>query len=179
MRNSYPFCQKIRHTNKSSDSEDLHIHLFNTQRDIQTVLNEGIHMSTETAPNEVKPTEADVSRYRVRLIAENQGEAEGELIRFTSPMTVDNLAKALPFEGRAARWKEEIYFETPVRMGTEKAKSKVDVGSLAYWPMGSALCVFYGPTEPYSPVNVVGKVTSNLEMFRTLKSGTKIRVEKV
>jgi len=28
-------------------------------------------------------------------------------------------------------------------------------------------------------VNVVGKITSNLELFRTLKSGTKIRVEKV
>jgi hypothetical protein len=94
-------------------------------------------------------------------------------------MTVDGLARVLPFEGRAARWKEEIYFETPVKMGPEKAKSKVDVGTIAYWPMGSALCIFYGPTDPYSPVNVVGKVVSNLDMFRALKSGTKIRVEKV
>jgi len=127
---------------------------------------------------EVKP-EADVTRYRVRLVAEGNGEAGGELIRFHSPMTVDNLAKALPFEGRAARWKEEVYFETPVKMGTEKAKSKVEVGTMAYWPMGSALCIFYGQTDPYSPVNVVGKITSNLEMFRSLKSGTKVRVEKV
>ncbi|MGA2461216.1 MAG: cyclophilin-like fold protein [Candidatus Bathyarchaeia archaeon] len=136
-------------------------------------------MSATTPLNETKPPEIDVTRHKVRLIAEGHGEAEGELIRFTSPMTVDNLAKALPFEGRAARWKEEVYFETPVKQGTEKAKSKVEVGTMAYWPMGSALCIFYGPTEPYSPVNVVGKITSNLEMFRTLKSGTKIRVEKV
>jgi hypothetical protein len=122
---------------------------------------------------------SEVSSYKIRLIAESYGEAEGELVRFTSPMTVDNLARALPFEGRAARWKEEVYFETPVKMGSEKAKSKVEVGTLAYWPMGSALCVFYGPTDPYSPVNVVGKITANLEMFRSLKSGTKIRVEKV
>jgi hypothetical protein len=132
-----------------------------------------------TAQNESKPQESDVTRYRVRLIAEGYGEAEGELIRFTSPMTVDNLANALPFEGRAARWKEELYFETPVKLGTEKAKSSVEVGVMAYWPMGSALCIFYGPTQPYSPVNVVGKITSNLEMFRTIKSGTKIRVEKI
>jgi len=72
-----------------------------------------------------------------------------------------------------------VYFETPVKMGTEKPKSKVEVGAMAYWPMGSALCIFYGPTDPYSPVNLVGKVTSNLEIFRSLKSGTKIRVEKV
>jgi hypothetical protein len=127
---------------------------------------------------EAKPPETDVTRYRVRLVAEGLGQAEGELIRFYSPMTVDNLARALPFEGRAARWREEVYFETPVKMGAEKAKSKVEVGAMAYWPMGSALCIFYGPTDPYSPVNLVGKVTSNLEMFRSLKSGTKVRVER-
>ena len=126
-----------------------------------------------------KPPEADVTRYRIRLIAEGHGEAEGELVRFQSPMTVDKLAKALPFEGRAAKWKEEIYFETPVKQGSEKPRPKVEVGTMAYWPMGSALCIFYGPTDPYSPVNVVGKITSDLEMFRTLKSGTKIRVEKI
>lgn len=139
-------------------------------------------MATNSLPPteaEVKPQESDVTRYKVRLVAEGVGEAEGELVRFQSPMTVDGLAKALPFEGRAARWKEEIYFETPVKLGSEKAKSKVEVGMMAYWPMGSALCIFYGPTQPYSPVNLVGRVTSNLEMFRTLKSGTKIRVEKV
>jgi hypothetical protein len=136
---------------------------------------------SEEPPSGEQPAakpETDVSRYKVKLIAEGSGEAEGELIRFQSPMTVDNLAKALPFEGRAARWKEEVYFETPVHMGAEKAKSKVEVGSMAYWPMGSALCIFYGPTDPYSPVNIVGKVTSNLEMFRSLRSGTKIRVER-
>jgi hypothetical protein len=138
----------------------------------------GTNSSPATEP-EAKPPESDVTRYRVRLIAEGYGEAEGELIRFQSPMTVDNLANALPFEGRAARWKEEVYFETPVKLGGEKAKSTVEVGTMAYWPMGSALCIFYGPTQPYSPVNMVGKITSNLEMFRNLKSGTKIRVEKL
>jgi hypothetical protein len=128
---------------------------------------------------EAKPPEVDVTRYKIRLLVEGYGEAEGELIRFQSPMTVDNLAKALPFEGRAAKWKEEIYFETPVKLGAEKPKPKVEVGTIAYWPMGSALCIFFGATDPYSPVNVVGKVASNLEMFRSVRSGTKIRVEKV
>ncbi len=126
-----------------------------------------------------KPPEPDVTRYRIRFVADGYGEAEGELIRFQSPMTADNLAKALPFEGRAAKWKEEVYFETPVKLGSEKPKPKVEVGTIAYWPMGSALCVFYGPTDPYSSVNVVGKILSNLELFRNLRSGTKIRVEKV
>jgi len=152
---------------------------FNTREDQQRWKEERLSSEPALTPAETKPAEADVTRYKVRLIAEPYGEAEGELIRFQSPMTVDNLAKALPFEGRAARWREEVYFETPVKMGTEKAKDRVEVGAMAYWPMGSALCIFYGPTDPYSPVNLVGKITSNLEMFRSLKSGTKIRVEKV
>ena len=120
----------------------------------------------------------DVTRYKVKITLEGHGEAEAELVRFHSPVTVDALAKGLPFEGRIARWKEEVYFETPVKLGLEKSKSKVEVGCVAYWPMGSALCIFYGPTQPYSPVNIVGSVLSNLEIFRTVKTGTKVRVEK-
>ena len=122
---------------------------------------------------------ADPTRYKIRFVAENFGDAEGELTRFHSPITVEALAKALPLEGRAARWREEIYFETAVRLGAEKPRPKVEVGTIAYWPMGSAICVFYGPTSPYSPVNVLGKVVSNLDLFRTIKSGTRIRVERL
>lgn len=137
------------------------------------------NQSTVVPAPETEAGQGDVSRYRIRFLAEGFGESEGELIRFQSPMTVDNLANALPFEGRAARWKEEVYFETPVKLGGEKPRNKVEVGTLAYWPMGSALCIFYGSTQPYSPVNIVGKITSNLELFRNVKSGTKIRVEKI
>ena len=43
--------------------------------------------------------------------------------------------------------------------------------------MGSAICIFYGNSQPYSPVNIIGKVTGNLDIFKQIKSGTKIRVE--
>jgi len=121
----------------------------------------------------------EVSRVKVKFIIEGLGEVEGELVRFLAPRTVDMIVRKLPIEGRAALWKEEVYFETPVKMGEEKAKGTVEVGSIAFWPMGSAICIFYGPSQPYSPVNVLGKITANLELFRQVKSGTKIRVEGV
>ncbi len=127
----------------------------------------------------MKVSEKSVSRILVRFMIEEGGEAEGELIRYLAPRTVDALVKELPIEGRAALWKEEIYFEIPVKMGEEKAEPMVEKGAIAYWPMGKALCVFYGKSQPYSPVNVVGKVTKNLELFERVKSGTKIRVEKI
>ena len=120
---------------------------------------------------------AELSRFRVKVLLENLGEAEGELVRFLAPRTVEALIKKMPIEGRAAIWKEEVYFETPVKMGTEKPKSKVETGTVAYWPMGSAICIFYGKTQPYSPVNVIGRITRNLELFRKVKEGDKIKIE--
>ena len=120
-----------------------------------------------------------MSRIPVKMIIEKVGEAEGELIRHMAPRTVDTIVRALPVEGRAAIWKEEVYFEIPVKMGEEKAKPKVEKGDIAFWPMGSALCIFYGESQPYSPVNIVGKVTKNLELFAKVKSGSVIRVERL
>ncbi len=120
-----------------------------------------------------------VSRIPIKFTIEGVGEAEGELVRHLAPRTVDAIAKRLPMEGRVALWKEEVYFEIPVKMGKEKAKPTVEKGAIAYWPMGSALCIFYGESQPYSPVNIVGQVTKNLESFGRVKSGTKIVVEKM
>ena len=122
-------------------------------------------------------SQQDISRIPIKIMIEGIGEAEGELIRHLAPRTVDAIVNKLPLEGRAALWKEEVYFEIPVKMGEEKAKATVETGTIAYWPMGSALCIFYGSSQPYSPVNIIGKVTKNLEMFRQVKSGMKIRVE--
>jgi hypothetical protein len=120
--------------------------------------------------------DTSVSRIPVKFTIENIGEAQGELIRHLSPRTVDAILKKLPIEGRAALWKQEIYFEIPLAAGEEKAKTTVKKGDIAYWPMGKALCIFYGETQPYSAVNIIGQVTKNLELFSTVKSGTVIKV---
>lgn len=121
----------------------------------------------------------DVSRIKIKFLIEGLGEAEGELVRFMAPRTVDTIVRKLPMEGRAALYKEEIYFELPVKLGEEKAKSTVETGAIAFWPMGGALCVFYGQSQPYSPVSVLGKITDNLEIFKKVKSGTIIRIEQL
>jgi len=121
--------------------------------------------------------EEGVSRIKIKFLIESLGEAEGELVRFLAPRTIDTIVRKLPLEGRAALYKEEIYFEIPIKMGEEKAKPTVEEGTIAFWPMGSALCVFYGKSQPYSPVSILGKVTSNLEIFKQIKSGLTIKVQ--
>jgi hypothetical protein len=119
-----------------------------------------------------------VSRIPIRIVIEGVGDAEGELVRIRAPRTVDAITRALPIEGMAALWKEEVYFDIPVKIGSEKASASVEKGVLAYWPMGNAFCIFWGETQPYSPVNIIGNVTKNLELFERVGSGTKILLEK-
>lgn len=124
-------------------------------------------------------SEETVSRLKIRFVIDSIGEAEGQLIRHLAPRTVEAISRKLPMEGRAALWKEEVYFEIPVKMGKEKAKPTVETGQIAYWPMGSAFCIFYGESQPYSRVNIIGQVTKGLELFAKVKSGTRIKVERV
>ncbi len=123
-------------------------------------------------------SQESITKVPIRFTIENVGEAEGELIRHLAPRTVDAITKSLPIDGRAALWKEEVYFEVPVKAGDEKAKPTVEKGTIAYWPMGSALCIFFGESQPYSPVNIMGTITKNLDIFAETKSGTRIKVGK-
>ena len=121
-------------------------------------------------------SEEGVSRVKIKFIIAGLGEAEGELVRFLAPRSIDYIVRKLPMEGRAALYKEEVYFEIPLKMGEEKGKSTVEEGTIAFWPMGSALCVFYGKSQPYSPVSILGKITENLDLFKQVKSGAIIKV---
>ncbi len=103
-------------------------------------------------------------------------ECRGELIRILAPRTVEELTKAIPFTSKAFLWKEEIYFETPVSMGPEKPRSSIKPGDLGYWPPGKAFCIFYGKSQPYSPVNIIGRVLTDLEPLHRVRHGEWVKV---
>lgn len=122
--------------------------------------------------------EASSSRIPVKFSVQGLGEADGELVRFRAPRTVDALLRKMPLEGRAALLKGGFYFTVPLQMGLEKPVKTVSSGTIAFWPLGSALCLFYDDSTTYSPVNVVGNATFN-DVYREVQMGTIIRVEKV
>ena len=95
---------------------------------------------------------------------------------------------ALPIEARAQTWGDEVYFSIPVQAAVEAdARAAVAVGELGYWPTGSAFCIFFGPTpassgdQPVaaSPVNILGAVEGDATVFRAVKSGDVVRIERV
>jgi hypothetical protein len=101
--------------------------------------------------------------------------------------TGNQIYNNLPIKGRVNRWGKEIYFSIPVEANLEVGASDVVAkGDLAYWPVGNAFCIFFGPTpasrkdeiRAASPVNVFGQVEGDLENLEKVKNGSEIIVEK-
>jgi hypothetical protein len=99
--------------------------------------------------------------------------------------TAIKILETLPFESTVNTWGDEIYFTIPVAMQQEPyARAEVEIGELAYWPMGKAFCIFFGPTpvsrdekpRAYSPVNVFGRVLGDATVFKGIANGARIRV---
>ena len=110
--------------------------------------------------------------------------ADGEL---NDSKTADAIWDALPISARASTWGDEIYFSIPVKADEENGRATVDMGDLGYWPPGSAFCIFFGPTpasqspdeiRPASPVNVFGKVRGDAKVFKRVRSGETVTIDK-
>ena len=100
--------------------------------------------------------------------------------------TAQAIWEALPIRGYANRWGDEIYFNVPVSLEEEDAQELVSMGDLGYWPPGTALCLFFGPTpiskgeeiRPASAVNVFGRIIGNASVLKQVASGTGIIIER-
>ena len=99
----------------------------------------------------------------------------------------DALWEALPITGRVQTWGDEIYFSIPVEAAeADDAQATVDKGAVAYWPPGSALCLFWGPTpmsrgneiRPASPVNVLGAIYRDPTVLSQVEAGAEITVSR-
>jgi uncharacterized protein len=109
--------------------------------------------------------------------------AEG---RLDESRTATAIWNALPITARAQTWGDEIYFDIGIAAAPESPREVVDPGALAYWPPGRAFCIFFGPTpasegdecRAASGVNVVGRVLGDPAVFKKVRAGTTIKIEK-
>ena len=102
--------------------------------------------------------------------------------------TANQLWESLPITGRVQIWGDEIYFSIPVNVEEElDSQETVRAGTVAYWPPGSALCLFWGPTpisapgeiRPASAVNVVGILDNDPTLLAQVPSEAEIIIEKI
>ncbi len=122
----------------------------------------------------------------IKIVSSSIGTVKAEVDEEKNPRTAKAIWDALPIRGKANRWGDEIYFGIPVEVEEEDSQQVVEIGELGYWPPGNAFCIFFGKTpvsmedEPraYSPVNVFGKVVGDSSIFRNVRSGEEITIEK-
>ena len=102
--------------------------------------------------------------------------------------TAERIWDALPIDSTVNTWGQEIYFSIPIQcdLGPE-ARDRMEIGEVAYWPTGSAFCVFFGKTpasksdEPRaaSPVSPIGRCEGDVKVFRQVREGDTIRLERI
>ena len=100
--------------------------------------------------------------------------------------TADSIWEALPISASASTWGDEIYFRTSVQADEHDAVETVDMGAVAYWPPGQAICLFFGPTpvstgdeiRPASPVNVVGRIAGDPTVLKSVSPGHQVLVDR-
>jgi hypothetical protein len=108
------------------------------------------------------------------------------LAELNDSKTAEAIWQALPLRGNINTWGEEIYFAIPLKMELEDEQEVVSSGDLGYWPRGSAFCIFFGPTpvsredeiRAASPVNTFGKLIDDPKVFKEVREGEIIVVER-
>jgi hypothetical protein len=109
---------------------------------------------------------------------------EIELLEDVAPKTVRAITANLPLKGIANRWGDEIYFDTGIDFDEEEnSKDVVEIGDVAFWIPGKAICIFFGKTpvsddkiRPASPVNVFGRIKGDVNDFKNVKDGEEVEV---
>lgn len=93
---------------------------------------------------------------------------------------------SLPISSRGSLWGDEIYFSINADVKLENEQEVVNEGDLAYWPPGSAFCIFYGPTpvsangeiRPASSVEVFGKITDDAKVLKKINRLPDVLIER-
>ncbi|RKY00429.1 MAG: hypothetical protein DRP54_05500 [Spirochaetes bacterium] len=92
----------------------------------------------------------------------------------------------LPMTIKMERWGGEYYGDCDVSVNKENgAKTEMEIGEIAIWPDGCALCIFFGPTpasvdekpRAISPVNPIGKIEGDVSFLNELPQSIEVRVE--
>ena len=78
-----------------------------------------------------------------RMIIEASGHTlEAELLDTPAAKTI---CSSLPLSAQMSRWGEEYYGSVGIEIRDDgTGRDLVEVGEVAYWPPGKALCIFFG-----------------------------------
>lgn len=113
-----------------------------------------------------------------------RGEEAEITIEFEERPVAEEMWGRLPMKSKARlRGEAEIYFPVLVSEVAEPPDNNgIEVGDVAYWPEGNALCIFRAPTSTDSPrvaedFTKVGRVIGGLESSGSIRANEDLRIE--
>jgi hypothetical protein len=123
-------------------------------------------------------------RYTAAMATSIVIEIGGKTLRasFGDSPAAKRIAAALPLTVTMSRWGDEYYGSAGLSIPEDaSARELMEVGEIAYWGPGKALCIFFGPTpastderpRAASDVLPIGKVTEGIGDLSGLGSRVK------
>ncbi len=109
-------------------------------------------------------------------------------VEFFDSACAESIYDLLPIETSFDTWGDEFYFRIPFKGDLDDtATTQVKVGDIGYWPPGSALAIFFGPTPastsgdpvPASEVNLVGRINGDAKLLKKAADAKGIKIERI
>jgi len=113
----------------------------------------------------------------IEMVVRSKGKAILELDE-RSPKIAKKIYQSLPLEAGANRWNEEVYFGIPLKLEDENPIPHSEMGDVSYWSPGSAFCIFFGQSQPVSPVNHIGRIKEGQDLFPRVEEGDRITLRR-
>ena len=94
------------------------------------------------------------------------------------------LAGKLPITIRLSRWGDEYYGDCGLNVEAEDTSREIlEIGEMALWPPGNALCLFFGSTDERpraaSPVAPIGRILDDPSPLKGLGGSIELTLRKV
>jgi uncharacterized protein len=113
-----------------------------------------------------------VSKQDLVLSLKGKATLNLELKRHLAPKTVGSVMRSIPIEGNAHMIGSNIAFmDTTINAGGEKLQTQFKKGDVSFLASNSSICFFIEDMSSTKAMTLIGKITSNLEALKDVKSG--------
>ncbi|MBN1330597.1 MAG: hypothetical protein JXA54_14070 [Candidatus Heimdallarchaeota archaeon] len=117
--------------------------------------------------------------YPITFRIDGVGNVEGELYRVKAPQSIENIWYALPISCRVRiQDNNQAHFLIDIQNKAEHPTFNVTPGDITYQPMSKTIIVFWEKTKPYAEVNVIGRITENIDLLKTMRNLSRVVIEK-
>jgi hypothetical protein len=121
-----------------------------------------------------------VSKVECKVSVRGKGEFMIDLYKHLAPITVSAILRSLPMSARVTIYpKAMVCILTGLKTGVEKQRLEYSKGEIAFLAANGSLCFFMSAAKSQSPLNPVGKVTSNPELLEKLSPGDVMELTQV